>query len=346
MIYLDTNTLYYACGISEHTQCNTDQLNEIIAGNDVAISIATMYEFVLKWRNNINQIHKIGAFLGTNNIKVFENPYYQLPEKFPLGWNVISETDKEIFVRQILPNKIEVEARLAAIVFSICFISIADFIVQDEHRGTIGEYYMDVFHQMMNMMREADIAVFKNILEEGYTTEDCENYLRKAFDNYMEFWLSCFVPILKTAAEADSYEKYMELETSTDWKALSENISKKINRNQTTMEFIKKRARQHWKNIGDDQLMSYLGDIRKSIDKKISHESMQEYLADIIANILLNGSSFWKNDIIDAVIMSHIRNAGDILITFDKGAINHMEMYKKDYNIYEASLQMINQLKV
>jgi hypothetical protein len=135
----------------------------------------------------------------------------------------------------------------------------------------------------------------------------------------MEFWLQCFIPVLKKANEAGSYEEYTELVKNTDWESLYSKISKKINKNQTTMEYIKKKAQLHWKNIGDDHLNDFFNELRESINKKIPHESTQEYLLEIVKAVLLNGSSFWKNDIIDAIIMSHIREDGDALITFDQG---------------------------
>lgn len=345
MVYLDTNTLYYACGISTNAPCDTIRLREIIKNNHVAISIATMYEFVLKWRNDISKIHIIGKFLGDNHIKVVGNPYYQFPNKCPIEWDVISEQDKENFIQLIMPTKIDVEARLSSIVFSVCFISIAYFMVEDDSQNGVSDFYTNALRSIMEMMNDVDIDVFKRILEEGYATDDCENYLRKSFDNYMEFWLQTFVPILKKANEVESYEEYVELEKQTDWNVLSSRLSKKINKSQTTLGFIKKRAQQHWKSIGDDHLGEFLNMLRKSINKKISHESMQEYLTEMLKNILLNGSSFWKNDIIDAIIMCHIRNEGDILITFDQGALNHMKTHREEHTIYNASLQMIKRLK-
>lgn len=345
MIFLDTNTLYYACGISENAPCNIERLNTIIKEQEIVISIATLYEFVLKWRNEIDKIHIIGKFLGDNQIKVAGNPYYHFPNKFPLGWNVISNTMIEEFIDQILPNKVDVEARLSAIVFSICFISIADFRVSDDSPNVTSGFYMDALRLIMKMMNEADIEVFINVFQEGYATTDCENYVKKCFDNYMEFWLQCFVPLLKKANEVETYDEYVTLEQKTDWAGLSSQISKKICKSQTTMEFIKKKARQHWKNMKDDHLKEFLGNLRNSIDKKIPYESIQEYLTDIVSNILLNGSAFWKNDIIDAIIMSHIRTDEDILITFDEIAIEHMKKHKEEHPIYVTSLQMIANLK-
>jgi hypothetical protein len=66
----------------------------------------------------------------------------------------------------ILPKKIDVEARLSTIIFSVCFISIADFMVQDDSPSGISEFYMDALRIVMRMMNEIDIDVFKQILED------------------------------------------------------------------------------------------------------------------------------------------------------------------------------------
>lgn len=347
MIFLDTNTFYYASGLSSSCPCDLEKLNTIIESNDIAISIATMYEFVYRWKSDITKIHLGGKFIADNKIKIFGNPYYMLPQNFPSDWEMISQDQIDCFVEKISSTKIDAEARLSTIVFSICFISASDFIVKETSiENKTNEFYANIMRAIMKMMNEVDIDVFRNILREGYSTGDCEDYVRKCFDNYMEFWLQCFVPILKKANEVDSYEEYVNLWSDTDWDYLSNQISKKISKNETTALYIKKSAKKYWKKINDDHLEEFSGNLRESINKKIPHKSTQEYIVDIVRNILLNGSAFWKNDIIDAIIMSHIRNEGDILITFDQGAINHMEKHLKKHPIYSTSLDLIKQLTI
>ena len=61
MYVLDTNAFYYAAGISECTY-DVSKLQKLIEDNEVFISSTTLFEFLIKFRENIDIIHK-----GTNH---------------------------------------------------------------------------------------------------------------------------------------------------------------------------------------------------------------------------------------------------------------------------------------
>ena len=60
--------------------------------------------------------------------------------------------------------------------------------------------------------------------------------------------------------------------------------------------------------------------------------------------ILLQGGAFWKNDIIDAMILGGMAS-NDYLITCDKKMQEHMEKYQKDHIEYANSLTLIQTLQ-
>lgn len=345
MLYLDTNALYYAAEIS-NGKCDVEKLRDTIAENKaVAISSVSLCEFVMRFKDNIEIIHKGGKFLGDNHISIGFNKYFPRPKKLPIYWNAITENQLEVFVDDIRDNKIDVESRFASICFSICFMSIADFMVKESAKDKVGVCYIPTLRNIMKKMNGINMDIFKSIVVEGYNTNDCENYLRKCFDNYMEYWLQCFVPILIKANEVNSYKEYHEIEKETDWDAMSKDILKKINRSGTTMEFIKKKSMQYWKQMKEDHFEEFLSKLRESVNKMIKEEAIQEYITDIIQSFLLEGSSFWKNDILDAIIMCHLTDE-DKLVTFDNGAIKHMEKYEEVRLVYKNSLNLIRSLKI
>ena len=69
----------------------------------------------------------------------------------------------------------------------------------------------------------------------------------------------------------------------------------------------------------------------------INSESIREYTFEIIQSILLNGSSFGKNDINDSMILGNM-GASDYLVTCDKRMLEHMEKYKDTHSEYTNSL--------
>lgn len=61
MYVLDTNAFYYAAGISECTY-DVKKLEKLIDDNEVFISSTTLFEFLIKFRNDIDTIHHGGEF--------------------------------------------------------------------------------------------------------------------------------------------------------------------------------------------------------------------------------------------------------------------------------------------
>lgn len=61
------------------------------------------------------------------------------------------------------------------------------------------------------------------------------------------------------------------------------------------------------------------------------------YIFETVKNTLLHGSAFWKNDIIDAMILGSM-TPNDHLITCDKKMLEHMERYQKGHIEYANSL--------
>ena len=62
MYVLDTNAFYYAAGIPERTY-NIAKLQKLIEENKVFISSTTLFEFLIKFHDDIDTIHKGGKYL-------------------------------------------------------------------------------------------------------------------------------------------------------------------------------------------------------------------------------------------------------------------------------------------
>lgn len=69
MYVLDTNAFYYAAGISECTY-DVEKLQKLVDENEVFISSTSLFEFLIKFRNDIQTIHKGGKYLWEKKIKL------------------------------------------------------------------------------------------------------------------------------------------------------------------------------------------------------------------------------------------------------------------------------------
>lgn len=78
---------------------------------------------------------------------------------------------------------------------------------------------------------------------------------------------------------------------------------------------------------------------------RIEYDSLKEYIFTIVKNIILYGSSFWKNDINDALILGSLKDK-DLILTCDNGMINHLSTHKQSHFEYEQSLKLIEQIQL
>ena len=105
MYILDTNAFYYAAGISECTY-DVQKLRNLINTNEVFIASTTLFEFLIKHRNDLNIVHKGGKYLWEKNIKLAGNVINPLPNDF--SGDIVNITDKDLqkLCNEILVNKI------------------------------------------------------------------------------------------------------------------------------------------------------------------------------------------------------------------------------------------------
>lgn len=82
-----------------------------------------------------------------------------------------------------------------------------------------------------------------------------------------------------------------------------------------------------------------------ALHKKIlqGHTPVREYANEIMYKCCIEGGTFWKNSILDAIILCHVDEENEH-ITFDNGVILHMKKYEKERCEYTTSLSIIESL--
>lgn len=339
MLFLDTNAFYYAAGIST-ADINKAELLTQISKNETCISIVTLHEFLVKFRNNINVVKTGLQFLADHHIKTAYNKYFPKPSALEYINVDMSERELNTFVQSTLQEKIDVESRYASIIFTACFFSAAAFSASKNIDVGMTDLAMEVVWRAVQVVNIGNVDIFRQVFVDGYATDDCENHVRHAFQNLLAVYFQALIPICEAAKDAHddiTIEEFMGL---YDWGVLSEQITKKMAKSDTALGYLSKIARAYWRASGDAHLTKYLRNFAQPICKVIHEEALQEYIIDIVEACCLQGGAFWKNDILDAFILCNLLD-GDTIITFDKGAIKHMEKHRNERKMYDESLKLI-----
>lgn len=344
MYVLDTNAFYYAAGISQFTY-DVKKLQKLIAEKETFISTTSLFEFLIKYKDDIATIRKGGKYLYDNHIKVASNVINPLPEHFTDDLINITEHNLDVMCKEVLENKIDVESRFISLLFDMCLFSGYYFTVMAEGIKPC-EYCFSAMDTVYKLFGSFALDVFKEIFENGYKTEDCENYIRNCFYNLLAFMLEKGIPYIEKAKSVKSDEEYKNADIwfpSKKYAQMSSNLNSKLLKQRSTA-FLQRLGVTYKKNNNDPELKDHIKKLSAIFDKKIKFEALQDYFYDTLVKINVSGAALWKNDFLDAVILCNLQN-DHVLITFDNGVIERMEKRKSEYSKYQESIVVINKLK-
>ena len=102
MMVLDTNTLYYACGLSSPpTDVDRNKLiRAISSAEDVVISYVTLAEFLTKYRKHARIIRRTCSYMRDNHIRVIGCEYMPMDRRFIMSLTKIRQRNlNKEFVR-------------------------------------------------------------------------------------------------------------------------------------------------------------------------------------------------------------------------------------------------------
>lgn len=344
MYILDTNAFYYAAGISECTY-DVQKLRNLIDTNEVFIASTTLFEFLIKYRNDLNTVHKGGKYLWEKKIKLASNVINPLPDNF--SGDIMNITDKDLqkLCDNILMNKIDVESRFISILFDMCLFSGYYFAALSN--GTEpSDFCYEVLSKVCKMFAPINLEIFVDVFTEGYKTDDCENYVRNCFYNLLAFELEKGIPFIEHAKMIGDDDKIPDIDewvSAEDYSHDTEKIKNRM-KTKTSTTFLKRLAINYWKKNNDPELKNHIQKIKVIFDKKVKFTALQDYFYDTLVDIMTKGAALWKNDFLDALILCNIQDL-HIMITYDNGVIKRMDRRKKEYPKYQESIAIINELK-
>ena len=343
MYVLDTNAFYYASGIAQFTY-DVKKLQKLIDDNEVFISSTSLFEFLIKYRKDIDTIHKGGRFLWEKRIKVAGNILNALPKSFSGDIVNITKTELNELCKDVLENKIDVESRYISLLFDMCLFSGFYFSALSDGKEPSG-FCFEVFEKIYKMFAQINLELFVNIFTEGYETDDCENYVKNCFYNLLAFELEKGIPFIERAKTVNDND----IPEADEWVSTEDyyNDTQKLNNKMKAKKsnaFLHRLAVTYWKNNNDPELREYILKITTIFDKKVKFAALQDYLNDTLFKMMTNGAVLQKNDFLDAIILCNVQDS-HVLITYDNGVIERMDKRKDKYSKYRESVQIISELK-
>lgn len=345
MYVIDTNAFYYASGISECTYDIT-KLRKLIEDNEVFISSTSLFEFLIKYRNDLTTIHKGGRYLRENNISIAGNVVNPIPEPFSNDIMNISEAELIRLCGEVLENKIDIESRFISLLFDMCLFSGLYFSALSSGEEP-SDFCYEVLGKVCKLFASINCDVFVDIFTEGYKTDDCENYVKNCFYNLLAFELEKGIPFIERSKSLKIDDDILDLDewlSAEEYTKDTEALNNKM-RVKTSAAYLQRLAVTYWKNNNDHELKIYISKIKSIFDKKVPHLALQDYFYDTLVEIMTHGAALWKNDFLDAIILCNVQDL-HVLITYDNGVIKRMQRRKQEYPKYLESLNIINKLKM
>ena len=344
MYVLDTKAFYYAAGISSCTY-NVDKLRKLVAENDTFVSSTSLFEFIVKNRNNLSLIQKGGRYISDNNIIIASNIFNPLPSDLSLDLQNYSETQLISLCDAILENKIDIESRYTSLLLNFCLFSGYYFYAFPSPKEPGSACYR-IFEALYKMLSSINIEVFKQVYTDGYQTDDCENYVRNSFYNLLEYELIQSIPYIEKAKLIPEDGDTVDISdwiSSDDFKNAFNDTAAALQK-KTSTQYLQQLGIKYKKGNNDPYLTKHISAISGLVNKRIPFPALQDYYYDTLEKIVISGAALWKNDFLDALIMCNIQNE-HILITYDNGVIKRMEKRKEQYLKYQESLAVITKLK-
>lgn len=355
MMVLDTNTLYYACGLSTPPM-DVDKkklLRVISTTEDVVISYVTLAEFLTKHRKHARIIRRTCSYMRENHIRVIGCEYMPMDRQFIMMLTKIRQQNFNKEFAGIFDTKIHIESRIASAIFFV-LLTCETIFECDIDPMNLASPAFGFLSDLFKILRESLIPVFDGLYRDAYQIDDAENYIRRGVYRLLDTFIPVLMPLCqKVMKDINNSENPNEVDTTeiinnfkrTEWETATEIFHRRINKQKTPVHYVQRRGITYGKGINDKPLKALLAGLEKSIEKIVGQNALNEYLFDILKKSITQGGAFRKNDINDALILCTLK-VNDIIISFDNGMIDHLKIRSDIRTEYKNSVIAIEGLRI
>ena len=325
MILIDTNVLYYASNIvwnDKYSKVTDAYIKDNIG--KVALLSVSCYEFFCKYHYDTAKIDIIKKYIDNNKIQIIEDEYYVLRPSFKgRNYNLIFD--------DCLKTRVPVEVSFFNNVIN-CLMSCVIFSLAIEYEVADNEEIVQIMINQLKVCDSVNRKLLPDIVTKCYSKDEGKDEmwqkLRELINSHINSTLPAMNIIFSMISgknrlyrnEKYSYYKIRKKGTSNYLKTLIDKVDKYFDR---------------------DEFISLITEV---IDKNIDRRDTisKHRLSYIVKKTLSSGNKIDKNDIIDGRFIEHIKTKDDILLSFDKGIINYLQL--NDDDIYKRSVQEIEKL--
>lgn len=352
MLLIDTNILYYICGLSKPPVNAELILYEIGRAESISISDIAFAEFLTKYRCHVGSIRRVCSFMAEHHIEIQSLVYPHMDTPMIKTLRTIRQKAFLESFEPLLAEKIDVESRLATAVFLVILICESVFECNVDPYQIPPPIYTFFSALFSKILQPTLVPIFNTIYFDSYRSDDAENYVRHCFYNLLTVTLSACIPMCTQVFEACKEKDWTTIDIAKiiqsfplkEYNEKSKLIHYKILRQGTPAKFVQKKGIVYGKKINDKHLETLLNGIYTSLGQIIRFEPLKKYMHNIIKNIISSGGAFRKNDINDALILSYLKPT-DVILSFDSGVISYMQENRETHAEYQNSLNLINSIR-
>lgn len=322
-IVLDTNVFYVYMGISQDTHFKQDRFVKLVSdtNNLVVISTVTIYEFFLKYQNNIHKIHEGISFVAKNIDQI-----YKLDNIFPLEEEIqsmLKMSDDQIrdMVGIYRERKIEIESRFSVLFLGfLLFQYTLSYLLEKQTDGDETLRILDLAKKYLPLTLKKVFENYTKALSDAYLIDKQKKVATDNFNsmliNELLSWI-LFLEFISTNPRSDlsDEELFCEFSRLID----SNSHTKNFYRHEDNInEWIAKYDQVN-KQIASNALLS---DWRLAFEHRKMSKTMIDYMEWKLSNLGQQKlgqrtPKFRKNDVLDMLILPVLDDEDTILITFD-----------------------------
>ena len=353
MLIIDTNTLYYVAGLSRPDSINVEKVVlEISKNGGAMVSSVSFAEFLSKYHNDAETVRQTCTFMRQHNIQICENKVIPFKDDIVERILDIKQSELDGIFDDLVILKSKVESQFATTIFFTVLVCQTIFEC-NINPCSLPKAIFDFFSTIIkDTLRPIVSDMFQSAYQEAYKTDDAENIIRRDFYNYLRIISSLCIPLFKNYI--NEFDKIPEGEivdvpqiiarySDTNWAEEMTAYQKKVDKQTTPSQYLKRRGLSYGKSINDKELNALLDGLQNSFFKTLGTSSLGEYMFSIVENTISNGGAFRKNDINDALILLYLQQ-GDVIITFDNRMIEHMEKHAEKRKEYDDSVRLIKSI--
>jgi len=343
-IVLDTNAFYAYFGeknlniLTPNQKIDRDKFNDLISSpnNEIVISTVTIYEFLVKFRDDI-QIIRNGLLFIKNNIgKIYIDPIMPFEVDDFRKLLAMSDSNLSSTINNYLEKKIDIEASYSSYFLGLLVAQCTDMFLKTDTNFQTSQVLMTYLQCVPNNIM-ATKEVFVLALRDGYNLHDEEKVVKDRFNEiiyeFLSSWLS-FLELVKIHPSSELTD--IELHNLFE-KIKSENhILKKIHRIQREKNNLSEWITRYIHSSLEPS--DFVKALRCALKKRGVNEIQIKYMDWILAKMVNKGAKFSKNDILDMLIAFVLKDSDIVLISFDEDMQDFIE------NIKHVSLNYINQV--